>query len=61
LSHKFIFTAIFYSFLNELDRDLLIKAQEEGCLHCGGKLHQSDYPRSPMGIGAKHLMSLFKQ
>lgn len=23
---------------------------EKGCVYCGGKLHQANYPRSPMGI-----------
>jgi hypothetical protein len=54
MSHNFIFNATFYAFLNDLDRDILTKAQEEGCLHCGGKLHRSDYPRSPMGVRAEH-------
>ncbi|MEW6668539.1 MAG: hypothetical protein AB1512_25280 [Thermodesulfobacteriota bacterium] len=38
-----------YELLEEVDRDLALKAQAEGCEHCGGALHRGDYPRKPRG------------
>ena len=38
-----------YELLEEVDRDLALKAQAVGCEHCGGALHQGDYPRKPRG------------
>jgi hypothetical protein len=50
MSHKFLYNATFHSFLNSIDQELANKVQQQSCSHCGGKLHQADYPRSPMGI-----------
>ena len=38
-----------YELLEKVDRDLALKAQAEGCEHCGGALHRGDYPRKPRG------------
>jgi hypothetical protein len=38
-----------YKLLEEVDRDLALKAQAVGCEHCGGALHRGDYPRKPRG------------
>ena len=38
--------------LKELDEDLALKAQREGCLACGGRLHRADYPRRIREPGA---------
>jgi len=38
-----------YELLEEVDRDLALKAQGVGCEHCGGVLHRGDYPRKPRG------------
>jgi hypothetical protein len=38
-----------YELLEKVDRDLAVKAQAEGCEHCGGALHRGDYPRKPRG------------
>jgi len=38
-----------YELLEEVDRDLAVKAQGVGCEHCGGVLHRGDYPRKPRG------------
>jgi hypothetical protein len=38
-----------YDLLEEVDRDLALRAQTEGCEHCGGILHRGDYTRKPRG------------
>jgi hypothetical protein len=38
-----------YELLEKVDRELALKAQAEGCEHCGGVLHRGDYPRKPRG------------
>jgi hypothetical protein len=38
-----------YELLEEVDRDLALKAQAVGCERCGGALHRGDYPRKPRG------------
>lgn len=52
MSHKFLFDSSFHSILIAMDREFADAAQKKGCPHCGGSLHQSDYPRSPFGIPA---------
>lgn len=49
MSHKFIFSASFHLLLVEIDRELSQLVQKQGC-PCGGRLDQSNYPRSPMGV-----------
>ena len=53
MSQNFLLNASFHLFLNKIDQELADKTQSEGCQFCGGKLHQDDYPRSPLGIPAK--------
>lgn len=50
MSHKFIFDANFHLLLNALDQEIAKEAQQQGCMYCGNKLHQADYPRSPVGL-----------
>jgi hypothetical protein len=38
-----------YELLEEVDRDLALKAQAGGCEHCGGTVHRGDYARKPRG------------
>ena len=38
-----------YELLEEVDRDLALKAQAVGCEHCGGALHRGDYTRKSRG------------
>lgn len=38
-----------YELLEKVDRDLALRAQTEGCEHCGGILHRGDYTRKPRG------------
>lgn len=38
-----------YQLLEKVDVDLTAEARQEGCRHCGGKLHRSDYDRKPRG------------
>jgi hypothetical protein len=48
---NFLLNASFHSLLISIDQELTEKMREKGC-PCGGKLHQSNYPRSPLGIPA---------
>jgi len=41
--------ARFFDFLFRCDQDLAREARRGGCPHCGGRLHQADYPRKPRG------------
>jgi len=50
MSHNFLWNANFHSLLNTIDQDLATQAQQEGCPQCGHKLHQANYPRSPVGM-----------
>jgi hypothetical protein len=50
MSHKFIINASFHSFLNTIDQELANEMHTQGCCYCGGKLHQANYPRSPVGL-----------
>lgn len=50
MSQKFIFKSSFHALLTEIDQELAAMALKSGCVHCGGKLHQADYPRSPAGM-----------
>lgn len=50
MSHNFLSNANFHLFLNSIDQELALKTQEKGCPECGHKLHQANYPRSPIGI-----------
>ena len=52
MSHKFIFSASFHSLLIAIDRELSELTRQQGC-SCGGRLHQSNYPRSPFGLPAE--------
>lgn len=50
MSHNFFWNANFHLLLNIIDQDLATQAQQEGCPQCGHKLHQANYPRSPVGM-----------
>jgi len=50
MSHKFLFNASFHLLLNSIDQELATEIQKKGCPCCGKKLHQANYPRSPVGI-----------
>ena len=43
----------FHTHLLTLDIDLAKKVKEKGCRHCGGSLHQANYPRIGFGITAQ--------
>jgi hypothetical protein len=49
MSHNFLFNASFHSLLVKIDQDMAREVHQRGC-HCRKKLHQSNYPRSPVGI-----------
>ncbi len=50
MSHKFLFDANFHLLLNKIDEEFFKEIKEKGCPSCGGKLHKSNYPRSPFGM-----------
>lgn len=50
MSHNFLLDANFHLFLNEIDQEIAKKIQKQGCPGCGNRLHQANYPRSPMGL-----------
>jgi len=50
MSHKFLFDANFHLFLNKIDQEFSEEIKQKGCPFCGEKLHQADYPRSPLGM-----------
>lgn len=50
MSHNLLFNATFHSFLIKLDQAFAQEVKNQGCPHCGGTLHQANYPRSPMGL-----------
>lgn len=52
MSHKFLFNSTFHTLLIAIDRELAEDVRQQGC-HCGGSLHQSNYPRSPLGLSAE--------
>lgn len=49
MSHKFPFNSTFHRILVAIDRELAQTTRQEGC-SCGGALHHSNYPRSPLGL-----------
>jgi hypothetical protein len=53
MSHNFLINANFHSFLDLMEQDLANQTQQRGCPKCGRKLHQANYPRSPVGILAR--------
>lgn len=42
----------FFRFLLRIDEEFAGQARQEGCRHCGGPLHVSDFPRKPRGCPA---------
>jgi hypothetical protein len=52
MSHKFLLNSSFHAILIAIDRELAEVTRKNACT-CGGKLHQSNYPRSPFGIPAE--------
>lgn len=52
MSHKFLFDSTFHRVLVAIDRELAENTRQKGCA-CGGTLHVSNYPRSPLGLLAQ--------
>lgn len=50
MSHKFLTNSTFHKLLYEIDLNIADEHRKKCCSHCGGILHQSDYPRSPFGL-----------
>ena len=49
MCHAFLSDARFYRFLYEIDREIAVQVQVQGC-SCGGVLHSARYPRKPRGV-----------
>jgi hypothetical protein len=45
----YLASANLFRFLQKGDANLAEEWRRKGCLHCGGPLHQSNYPRKPRG------------
>ncbi len=50
MCHALLSDSRFYRFLFQIDLDIASDVQQGGCLHCGGSLHVSCYPRKPRGM-----------
>ena len=50
MSQNFLFKSSFHEHLIAIDRELAGIFAKKCCRYCGGKLHQADFPRSPMGM-----------
>ena len=49
MCHEMLSDSRLWTFLLEIDRDLLRVTHEGGCVFCGSPLHRADYPRKPRG------------
>jgi hypothetical protein len=52
--HNLLLNSTFHEFLKTIDDELADKVQKAGCQHCKGHLHQSNYPRHPLGLSKAH-------
>ena len=50
MSQNFLFKSSFHAHLVRIDRQLADICANKYCVYCRGKLHQADYPRSPLGM-----------
>ena len=50
---NFMYDANFHELLCSIDQEFTNKAMQQGCVYCGSKLYQADYPRSPFGLPAQ--------
>jgi hypothetical protein len=50
MSQNFLYKSSFHLLLITIDQELAQKTLKQGCPYCKGKLHQADYPRSPVGV-----------
>lgn len=50
MCHDFLHDASLFQSLTSLDRCIADQVRREGCPHCGGALHVSNYPRKPRGV-----------
>lgn len=49
MCHAFVADSRFYQFLFRIDQEIADEVQQNGCAHCGGRLHVACYPRKPRG------------
>ena len=50
MSQNFLFKSSFHALILKMDEEMAENYAKKGCVYCGGKLHQANYPRSPMGM-----------
>jgi hypothetical protein len=48
--HKILKMPSFHALFVVIDNELAESTRVGACLRCGGRLHQADYPRSPLGL-----------
>jgi hypothetical protein len=51
--HIFGRSANFHQKLFQIDAEIAQATRAKGCAHCGGKLHQANYPRTGFGVEAE--------
>lgn len=49
MCHRLLEDARLFELLAQIDGDLTIRTQQQGCPVCGGRLDRADYPRKPRG------------
>ncbi len=54
MSHNFLHNASFHETLFSIDLAEAKRACFHGCPHCGGPLHQANYPRLGFGVKTEH-------
>ncbi len=58
MCHAFVLDSRFYQFLFRFDQEIADEVQQNGCAHCGGKLHVACYPRKPRGFALDELCKI---
>ncbi|MGE0386212.1 MAG: hypothetical protein AB7Q97_15905 [Gammaproteobacteria bacterium] len=61
MCHAFLSDSNFWALLFRIDEDLAAQIRAGGCPHCGGALHQSNYPRKPRGVARAVLGPQYEQ
>ena len=55
MCHDFLSDATFWQNLSRLDQLAAEQVREQGCAHCGARLHSACYPRKPRGVSRSVL------
>ena len=52
--HNLLEDSSFHLLLTDIDSTLSAQVRDNLCPYCSGPLHQSNYPRSPLGLTEKN-------